>query len=84
MTVCVIIHEYFMTLNRILTFQDDRVHVYLEDKKGSTNYKDHGIHLPFAGYAFFDKNRAEIYDEGHSRIDPSNPDFSEQRHAIIG
>lgn len=73
-----------MTLDRVLIFQADRIRVYWDSEKDSVNLRDYHIHLYYAAYAFFDHNRAEIYDYGNSTIDPENSSNDKERHAIIG
>lgn len=55
-----------MTLEQILSFNDDKLIVYWDSKKDVTNFKEHNVHLWFVGYAFFDENLVEIYDENET------------------
>lgn len=73
-----------MILEQILSFHGDKLIVHWDSEKDSINFNIHRLHLYFEAYAFFDKNSAEIYDDGNSSVDPSNPDNDEERHAIIG
>ncbi len=47
-----------------------------DDEKAERNFRDHGIHFEEAIDAFFDPNRVELFDEGHSE--------DEARYVVLG